>query len=186
MTYSHHADMERMRAARRRLAQVRQRVRRLSWMARDPDNLDPEVPLLSRTAFVRALARFQTIRLHRERAALLAFRLPEHDAALRRAAAMLLIENTRNCDTLGCADEHTFLVLLKGANEGGAHAATRRLQTGLRQLCTRELRRLVTVGSACLPLAPEAEAALALQGVLARLEPALSALPERPVAGRHA
>ena len=186
MSASHHADMERMRAARRRLAQVRQRVRRLSWMARDPESLDPEVPLLSRAAFVRALARFQTIRLRRERAALLAFHLPRGDADLRRAVAMHLIENTRNCDTLGCADERTFLVLLKSADATGANAAMRRLQAELRQIAARNQRCLMPVGAACLPLPPKADAANALQGVLARLAPDTAVLPQRSAVSRRA
>ena len=172
MMNTHHAELERMRAARRRLARARQRVRRLSWMARDPDSLDPQLPLLSRAAFVRALARFQTIRLHRDEAALLAFRLPCEDMQLRRAAAMHLLENTRNCDTPGCADPRTFLVLLKGSEEAGALAAMHRLQADLRQLAVHTLHRLAPVSAACLPLAPEMEAARALQSVLGRLETA--------------
>ena len=123
-----------MRAARRRLAQVRQRIRRLSWMARDPDNLHPDVPLLSLPAFLRALARFQTIRMEREQACVIVLRLQPCDLALRRAAAMYLLENTRNCDTLGCTGSDTFLLLLKGADKNGARAATQRLHAGLRQL----------------------------------------------------
>ena len=179
--------MERMRAARRRLAQVRQRVRRLSWMARDPEVLDTEVPLLSRNAFVRALARFQTIRLRREKAALLAFRLPADDTDLRRAVAMHLIENTRNCDSLGCADEQTFLVLLKGADDTGAHTACRRLQADLRQLAARHLHMLPVVEGACLPLPPEVDAAAALQGVLVRLPgEAVSRPPKFSATGKRA
>ena len=127
-------DMERMRAARRKLAQARQRVRRLSWMARDPDSLDAEVPLLSFAAFLRALSRFQTIRLRQEDATLLLLRLDPCPPSLRRAAAMHLIENTRNCDTLGCAGHDTFLILLKGADEAGARAAAERLHVELRHL----------------------------------------------------
>ena len=169
MPERHESDMERMRAARRRLAQARQRVRRLSWMARDPESLDAEVPLLSRTAFVRALARFQTIRLRRERAALLAFRVADGSSGLRRAVAMHLIENTRNCDTLGCADAHTFLVLLKGAGEDGARTALHRLRAELRELTAKRLRWLAPVHAVCMPLTPQADAATALDDILRRL-----------------
>ncbi len=131
-----------MRAARRRLAQARQRIRRLSWMARDPESLHPDVPLLSLPAFLRALARFQTIRTAHERACLLVMRTKPCDLPLRRAVAMHLIENTRNCDTLGCAGSDTFLLLLKGADEAGGEAAARRLQVELRQLAARHGRLL--------------------------------------------
>ncbi|GEM_PF-7000404 len=127
-------ELERMRAARQRLAQARQRVRRLSWMARSPEDLDAEVPLLTKQAFARALARFQAIRLQRETAMLLMLRVAPCDSRLRQAVAMHLIENTRNCDTLGCAGPDTFLVLLKDADEEGAQAAATRLHDDLRQL----------------------------------------------------
>ena len=127
-------DLQRMREARRRLARARQRVRRLSWLAREPESLDTEVPLLNRTAFLRALARFQAIRLRREQAALLILRLDPMPASLRRAVAMHLLERTRNCDTLGCADSQTFLLLLKGADDAGAQAAAQRLHVELRTL----------------------------------------------------
>ena len=128
------SELERMRRARQKLARARQRVRRLSWMAREPESLDAQVPLLKLQAFLRALARFQAIRLPDEDAALLALRVEPCPPPLRRAIAMHLIEGTRNCDTLGCAGEDAFLVLLKGADDAGAQAAARRLHAELRQL----------------------------------------------------
>ncbi len=147
-------ELERMRQARHKLAQARQRVRRLSWLARDPDSLDAEVPLLSRAAFLRALARFQAIRLRQEQAALLVLRLSPMPSELRRAAAMLLLEQTRNCDTLGCADDYTFMVLLKGADDAGAQAVARRLHVELRTL-TASMGMLAQVHTQAFPLAPD-------------------------------
>ena len=190
MKQRHLADLERMRAARRRLAQVRQRVRRLSWMARTPENLDAEVPLLTRTAWLQALARFQTIRLRRERAALLALRLDADHIRLRRAVAMHLIEHTRNCDTLGCADARTFLVLLKGADEAGAQAALERLRSEVRRLAAASEGRLVRLRAVCMPVPMAEDAAAMLHALLARLEeaPAMArpARAARPLtAGAH-
>ena len=157
-------DMERMRAARQRLAHVRQRIRRLSWLARQPQDLDADVPLLSRSAFVRALARFQAIRLREEKASLLVLRLGSDDLALRRAVAMHLLENTRNCDTLGCADARTFLVLLKGADEKGGRVAAMRLHDEIRRLAAR-LGHLLPVRVHCLPMANAPGAAEVMRAV---------------------
>ena len=168
-----------MRAARQRLARARQRLRRLSWLAREPESLDSDLPLLSRAAFVRALARFQVIRLHAEKACLLALRLDRADLPLRRAVAMHLLENTRNCDIVACADARTFLLLLKGADDEGGWAAARRLRDGIRRLAAHR-GRLLRVRIACQPLSATEGAA----GIVHRL---LGQLPEwkeaPPVAG---
>ncbi len=158
------ADIKRMRAARQRLARVRQRIRRLSWMARTPESLDRDVPVLSRSAFVRALARFQAIRLREEKASLLVLCIDRDNVALRRAVAMHLLENTRNCDTVGCADARTFLVLLKGADEDGAATAAARLYNEIRRLAVR-MGYLLRIGAFCMPVADSPGAADIMRAV---------------------
>lgn len=162
------ADTRRMRAARQKLAQTRMRIRRLSWMAREPANLDRDLPVLSRTAFVRAMARFQAIRLREEKAALLVLRLDRENLALRRAVAMHLLENTRNCDAVGCADTRTFLVLLKGADEKGAQTAQERLYADIRRLAVR-MGYLLRILTFSLPVADAPAAADIMHAVDARI-----------------
>ncbi len=148
---------ERLRRARRHLARARMHVRRLAWLARDPSRLDAHLPLLSATGFARSLARYQSIRLPEEATTLLILLPAAADASLRRQIALLLLESTRNCDTLGCLDD-AFLVLLKGADEAGAHAAGERLRRKIRKLAARN-RRLLRVDVHHLPITPEVRVA---------------------------
>ena len=144
---------ERLRQARRHLARARMHVRRLAWMARDPARLDPQLPLLSAAGFARSLERFQSIRLPEEAATLLILLPDAPGLSLRRQIALLLLESTRNCDTLGCLGD-AFLVLLKSADETGAHAAGERLRRQIRKLAARN-GALVRVDVHHLPITPQ-------------------------------
>ena len=148
---------ERLRQARQHLARARLHVRRLAWMARDPSRLDAQLPLLSAPAFARSLERFQSIRLPEEVATLLILLPDASDLSLRRQIALLLLETTRNCDTLGCLD-NAFLVLLKGADEAGALAAGERLRRHIRKLAARN-GALVRVDVHHLPITPKVRVA---------------------------
>ena len=128
-------------------------VRRLAWLARDPSRLDAHLPLLSAPAFARSLERFQSIRLPEEAAALLILLPDSSELSLRRQIALLLLESTRNCDTLGCMED-AFLVLLKDADESGAHAAGERLRREVRKLAARN-GQLLRVDMHHLPVTPQ-------------------------------
>ncbi len=131
------ASAQRLRQARRRLAMSRQRLRRLALLARNPEELDGDMALLGRTAFMRALLRSQL--QPRPGAGLCAMVLLEvagADVALLRAVGMLLLENTRGCDVVGRVGTQRFAVLLKGASEADAARIAARLQRRVRELAS--------------------------------------------------
>jgi len=173
---------ERLRQARQHLARARMHVRRLAWMARDPSRLDAQLPLLSAACFARSLERFQSIRLPEEAATLLILLPDAPELSLRRQIALLLLESTRNCDTLGYANG-AFLVLLKGANESGAHAAGERLRRQIRKLAARN-GALMRVDVHHLPITPRLRVAEVMDFAL-RLAASIDG-NAMPAAHRHA
>jgi GGDEF domain-containing protein len=76
------------------------------------------------------------------------------DATMMREIGMVLLENTRGCDSVGRLADGQFVVLLKNASEMGAKIAARRLKEAIHALATSR-RRMVRVRVAWMGVAAD-------------------------------
>jgi len=119
---------KRLEKARKRLSLARHEMMKMDAMARHIEELDAELALFSRAAFLRRLSRVCAGKASGWSLAALRFGCAED----LRAGCQIVLGHTRSTDRAGRASQDTIVILLSDCNAPGAWSAVRRLSRQVR------------------------------------------------------